>query len=93
MEIVFLTTRNGKVPVQEYLDALDLKQAQKVAWGIETIEDLSAQGERIPTEYFTKLPSTDDIWEVRAIFGGNIFRRACVAGRENATKPKSQGDM
>ena len=65
------------MPVQEYLDNLNPKQARKVAWVIGTIEDLSGQGERIPVEYFTKLPDTDDIWEVRATFGGNIFRILC----------------
>jgi phage-related protein len=28
----------------------------------------------IPAQYFQKLVNTDDIWEVRVQFGGNIFR-------------------
>jgi phage-related protein len=28
----------------------------------------------VPSQYFTKLVNTDDIWEVRVQIGGNIFR-------------------
>jgi len=28
----------------------------------------------IPSNYFSKLDNTDDIWEVRVQFGANIFR-------------------
>lgn len=28
----------------------------------------------VPSQYFTKLVNTDDIWEVRVQTGGNIFR-------------------
>ena len=30
--------------------------------------------EQVPTQYLKKLKSTDDIWEVRATLGNNIFR-------------------
>ncbi|ODS31805.1 MAG: hypothetical protein SCARUB_03091 [Candidatus Scalindua rubra] len=28
----------------------------------------------VPSHYFKKLENTDDLWEVRVIFGSNIFR-------------------
>jgi phage-related protein len=28
----------------------------------------------VPQQYFKKLEATDDLWEVRAEFGGNAFR-------------------
>jgi phage-related protein len=28
----------------------------------------------IPKQYFKKLAGTNDIWEIRAIYSGNIFR-------------------
>ena len=28
----------------------------------------------VPSQYFTKLVNTEDIWEVRVQIGGNIFR-------------------
>ena len=46
------------------------KQAQKIAWVLQLIEDLDI----IPTTYLKKLVNTDDIWEVRIQVGGNIFR-------------------
>ena len=56
--------------MEEFLDALTSKQAQKVAWVLQLIEEL----EVVPTQYFKKLVNTEDIWEVRIQQGGNIFR-------------------
>lgn len=68
--INFYRTSSGRVPVVEFLDTLDGKQAQKVTWVLSLVEEL----ESIPTQYLKKLVNTDDIWEVRVQFGGNIFR-------------------
>ena len=46
------------------------KQAQKVTWVLELIEELPS----IPSPYLKKLVNTDDIWEVRVVAGNNIFR-------------------
>jgi phage-related protein len=68
--IIFYATRNGRKPVEEFLDDLNGKQAQKVAWVLKLVEELDV----VPVQYFKKLVSTDDIWEVRIQFGGDIFR-------------------
>ena len=68
--INFYRTRSGRCPVEEFLDALTSKQAQKIAWVLQLIEQL----EVVPTQYFKKLVNTEDIWEVRIQQGGNIFR-------------------
>jgi phage-related protein len=68
--INFYRTKSGRCPVEEFLDSLSGKQAQKVAWVLQLIEDL----DQTPRQYFKKLVNTDDIWEVRIQFGGNIFR-------------------
>jgi phage-related protein len=68
--VAFYKTSSGKVPVQEFLDSLNSKHAQKVAWVLELIERL----DQVPVQYFKKLKSTDDIWEVRARVGSNSFR-------------------
>ena len=52
------------------MDSLTGKQAQKVVWVLQLIED----SDHVPRQYFKKLVNTDDIWEVRIQFGGNIFR-------------------
>ena len=69
-EVIFYKTESGKCPVSDFLDSLQPKQAQRVAWVIEVIEEL----ERVPKNYFKKLTSTDDIWEIRVQSGSNIFR-------------------
>ncbi|MEO9887525.1 MAG: type II toxin-antitoxin system RelE/ParE family toxin [Balneola sp.] len=69
-EIKFYKTQSGKVPVKEFLDSLNSKHAQKVAWVLELVEKL----DQVPIQYFKKLKNTDDIWEVRARVGSNSFR-------------------
>ena len=69
-EIIFYRKDSGKCPVEEFLDSLSPKEAQKVTWVLKLIEELP----RVPSHYFKKLVNTEDIWEVRVIFGKNIFR-------------------
>ncbi len=69
-EIIFYKTISGKCPVEEFLESLKPKEAQKVTWVLRLIEELPV----IPKSYFKKLINTDDIWEVRIAFGNNIFR-------------------
>jgi len=68
--INFYRTESGVCPVERFLDTLSGKQAQKVVWVLRLIEELDV----VPRQYFQKMVNTDDIWEVRAQFGGNIFR-------------------
>jgi phage-related protein len=68
--IVFYRTESGDCPVEEFLDSLTGKQAQKVLWVLRLIEEL----ERVPSQYLKKLVNTDEIWEVRVQLGNNIFR-------------------
>lgn len=56
--------------MEEFLDSLDGKQAQKVAWVLRLVEEL----ESIPARYFKKLAGTDDIWEARIDSGHDTFR-------------------
>ena len=69
-EIEFYKNQSGKSPVEEFLNSLSGKQAQKVIWTLKLIEEL----ETVPKQYFKKLTNTDDIWEVRVQLSGNIFR-------------------
>lgn len=66
----FYKTKNGKCPVEEYLDSLSNKQVEKVFFVLQLIESLEA----VPQKYFKKLVSIDDLWEVRVQLGNNIFR-------------------
>jgi len=69
-EVSFYRTKGGHCPVEEFLNALEGKQAQKVVWVLRLIEEL----ETVPSQYLKKLVDTEDLWEVRAQFGGDTFR-------------------
>jgi phage-related protein len=60
----------GGCPVEVFLDELGPKQAQKVAWVLKLVKELSL----VPRQYLKKLEGSDDLWEVRAEFGGDAFR-------------------
>jgi phage-related protein len=66
----FYRLLNGNSPVKEFLDSLTGKQAQKVLWVLQLIEELDV----IPRQYFKKLVDSEGIWEVRIQFGNDIFR-------------------
>ena len=69
-EIVFYKTKDGKCPIEDFLDSLNSKQAQKAIWVMQLIEEL----EQVPTTYLKKLTNTDEIWEIRIQQSNNIFR-------------------
>lgn len=68
--IEFYRLPNGNSPVEDFLDSLTGKQAQKVLWVLRLIEEL----EVVPRQYFKKLVDTESLWEVRIQFGNDIFR-------------------
>jgi hypothetical protein len=68
--IVFFKTGTGVSPVEEFLDTLSDNQTKKILWVMKLVRELDP----VPSQYFTKLVNTDDIWEVRIQVGGNIFR-------------------
>jgi phage-related protein len=70
LEIQFYRTAAGACPVEGFLDSLGAKQAQKVLWVLRAVRELLP----VPQQYFKKLEGTDDLWEVRAEFGGDAFR-------------------
>lgn len=71
--IVFYKTADGKCPVQEFLDSLPGKVAQKVTWVLGLLEDLDV----LPSSYFKKLVGTDGIWECRMSIGSDAYRVLC----------------
>jgi phage-related protein len=69
-EIIFYKSGGNRSPINEFLDTLSSKQAQKVAWVLNLIEELDI----VPGQYFQKMTNTDDLWEARVRVGSNIFR-------------------
>jgi len=71
--VTFYRTADGKCPVQDFLDFLPGKAAQKVTWVLSLLEDLDF----VPSSYIKKLRGTKDIWECRIKFGSNAYRIFC----------------
>ena len=69
-EIEFYESENGKIPVQLFLDGLNERDFKKVSWVLRLISELTI----IPSNYFKKLPDTNDIWEVIIDSGSDAFR-------------------
>ena len=69
-QVIFYRTPSGASPIEEFLDTLRPKQAQKITWVLNLIEDL----EVVPSQYFGKMPGTEDLWEVRVRAGSDNFR-------------------
>jgi phage-related protein len=71
--VIFYKTVEGKCPVQDFLDSLHGKAAQKVAWVLSLLEDL----EVVPSTYFKKLVGSEEIWECRIQLASNAYRIFC----------------
>jgi phage-related protein len=69
-EIIFYRTETGRCPVEEYLDSLADKQAEKVFFVLDIVEKF----EIVPGKFLKKLEAADDIWEIRIQQGNDIFR-------------------
>lgn len=69
-KIIFYRLEDGKCPVEEFFNSLTNKQFEKIAFVLDLIEQIDI----VPKNYFKKLKNTDDIWEIRAQHGNNIFR-------------------
>jgi len=69
-EIIYYRSESGNNPIQDFLDSLSPKQRTKVLWVLELVESQ----ERVPINFFKKLVSTNDIWEIRVCLGNDIFR-------------------
>jgi phage-related protein len=68
--IQFYRTENGKCPVEEFLDSLTDKHAQRVTWVLRLVERM----DRVPDQYLKKLTGTVDLWEIRVQTAGNSYR-------------------
>ena len=69
-EIYFYRSASGDCPVEVFLARLDAKRAQKIAWVLRLVKELSM----VPKQYFKKLEGTQEIWEVRADLANDAFR-------------------
>ncbi len=72
-DIIFYKTGEGKCPVEEFLDSLPSKAAQKAVWVLSLAEDMDI----LPSSYLKKLVGSDDIWEFRFQYGSSAYRIFC----------------
>ncbi|CAC9454740.1 hypothetical protein [uncultured Gammaproteobacteria bacterium] len=70
MKQIIFYRLNNKSPVEDFLDGLSPKEAQKVLWVLKLVEELEA----VSSKYYKKLKNADDIIEVRISLGSNSFR-------------------
>jgi phage-related protein len=68
--VEFYRTEHDRCPVEEFLDSLSDKHAQKVAWVLRMVERI----ERVPEQYLKKLAGTEHLWEIRVQVAGNHYR-------------------
>ncbi len=68
--IIYYKKENGKSPVKEYIDSLDLKSQEKILWTLRLLKEIDFLKE----PYFKKMQNTDDIWECRIKQGSNAYR-------------------
>jgi phage-related protein len=68
--IQFYQTATGKSPVEEFLDSLPDRHAQKVVWVFRLVERLDI----VPQRYLKKLVGTENLWEIRVQIAGNSYR-------------------
>ncbi len=68
--ITFYSTAEGKSPVQEFLDNLPARVAQKTLWTFKLVKEIPIVSE----QYLKKLDGTDDLWEIRVDMGNHAVR-------------------
>ncbi len=68
-EIIFFKKTNGEIPVQEFLDSLDVKMRSKMLTEIDKLRKKGNTLRRPDSKHLA-----DGIFELRAIRGGNISR-------------------
>ncbi len=69
-EIIFYETEFGDKPVEDFLAALEPASRAKVVRTLELLRTLPF----VPTKFWKKLQGTENIWEVRTEYAGNIYR-------------------
>lgn len=78
-EIQFYRLPSGRRPVEEFIDSLSPRLAQKLTWVLGLIEEL----ELVPIQYLKKLEGSSDLWEVRASVGRENVRVICFFDGSN----------
>jgi phage-related protein len=71
--LIFYETESGATPVERFIRRLDNAAKSKVLAAMRHIEE----DDVIAPHLFSKMVSTDDLWEIRVRQSGNIYRLLC----------------
>ncbi len=69
-KIQFYRLPSGRAPVEDFLDSLSAKEAQKVVWVLMLIEEQ----EQVSTKFYKRLNNTDGIVEIRVQLARHHYR-------------------
>ena len=69
-EIIFYATDFGNKPVEEFLASLEPAPRAKVVRTLELLRTLPI----VPSKFWQKMPGTENLWEARTEYAGNIYR-------------------
>ena len=68
---------------KDYFDDFFKAQSQKIRDKIIKVLDIVEQVERIPTKYLKYIEGTNGLFEIRIVFGSDIFRVFCFFDEGN----------
>jgi phage-related protein len=68
-EIIFYTDEQGRSPIEEFLQSLDLKTQARFDWSIEQLRQLNVRAREPLVKHIE-----GKIWELRRASDGNIYR-------------------
>jgi phage-related protein len=69
-EIIFYETDSGERPVENFLASLEPGPRAKAVRNLELLRTLPF----VPSKFWKKLQGSENIWEVRVEYAGNIYR-------------------
>jgi phage-related protein len=72
-KVIFYRFTDDECPIQDFLDSLPGKAAQKISWVLKLLEELDI----VPENYLKKIVGTKWIWECRIKFSTNSYRVLC----------------
>jgi phage-related protein len=78
-EIIFYATEVGDKPVEEFLANLEPAARAKVVRALEMLRTMPV----VPGKFWQKISGSQNMWEVRAEYAGNIYRVLATTAKGN----------
>jgi phage-related protein len=78
-EIIFYETDFGDKPVEDFLAMLDFASRAKAVRALELLRNQQF----LSSKFWKKLHGSENLWEVRVEYSGNIYRILACMGKNN----------